>query len=110
MMSGRGSRRKGADAERDLAKILSAMSGKDVRRGQVFNHQPDIIGLDGIHIEVKRVERLDRDAAFRQSEGAAKPGEIPVLIYKKNRKPWMIELKLEDITTVAKILEGTNEG
>ena len=55
------SRRKGADGERELAKKLKEY-GYDTRRGQQYsgaNGDADVVGLPGIHIECKRVERLN---------------------------------------------------
>ena len=59
-MSGKSSQRKGADGERELAELLRG-HGYDIRRGGSlsFGEVPDLMGLPGIHIEVKRVERLN---------------------------------------------------
>ena len=55
------SRQKGVRGERELAGILRDY-GFDSRRGQQYcglNGDADVIGLPGIHIECKRVERLN---------------------------------------------------
>ena len=55
------SRAKGARGERELAEILRCY-GFSARRGQQYRggaDSPDVMGLPGIHIEVKRVERLN---------------------------------------------------
>ena len=62
------SRAKGAKGERELANKLKEY-GYNCRRGQQFNglEGEDVVGLDYIHIECKRVERLDLYAAIYQS-------------------------------------------
>lgn len=92
------SKRKGSQGERELASILRDR-GYEARRGEQYcghNGDPDVIGIPGIHIECKRVERLNIDAAFEQSARDAKDGETPVVIHRRNRKPWMCTLLLDD--------------
>lgn len=60
---GRASRTKGKNAELELVHILRDFYGYPVRRGKVFYHESDVVGLPGIHIEVKRREPMAlRDA------------------------------------------------
>ena len=59
------SRAKGKAGELELSRLLRDY-GYDCRRGQQYSGasgDADVIGLPGIHIEVKRVERLDISAA-----------------------------------------------
>lgn len=96
------SREKGARGERELANYLKEQ-GYDSRRGQQFsgaNGDPDVVGLPGIHIECKRVEKLNLDAALEQSERDARAGEIPVVIHRKNRQTWRITMELFDFLTI----------
>ena len=93
------SKRKGSQGERDIAAILREHGYADARRSQQYcghNGDPDVVGLPGFHLEVKRVERLNLDAAFEQSVRDAKEGEIPVVVHRRNRKPWMVTIRLED--------------
>ena len=63
------SRQKGARGERELSRKLKEY-GYDCRRGQQYcgaNGDADVIGLPGIHIECKRVERLNIDDAMLQA-------------------------------------------
>ena len=92
------SRRKGAIGERTLANELKKY-GYECRRGQQFcgaNGDADVVGLNGIHIEVKRVEKLNLDKAMEQSINDARDGEMPCVFHRKNRKPWLVTMKLED--------------
>lgn len=58
-MSGRSSQAKGAAGERELSALLRER-GYDTQRGGSlpFGEVPDVVGLPGVHIKVKRVERL----------------------------------------------------
>lgn len=73
------SRQKGARGERELARILREY-GYDCRRGQQYcgaNGDADVVGLEGIHIECKRVERLNLEDAVAQSVRDSRAGELP---------------------------------
>ena len=57
------SKKKGAAGEREFANYCKAM-GFDVRRtaqynGKELDSKADVIGIPGVHIEVKRVEALN---------------------------------------------------
>lgn len=55
-----------------------------------------MVGLPGIHIECKRVEKLNLDAAMEQAIRDARAGEIPAVFHRKNRKEWKVTLRLDD--------------
>ena len=91
------SRAKGAVGERELANILKE-NGFETRRGQQFcgaNGDADVVGLPHIHIECKRVERLIIEKAMNQSRSDARENEIPVVMHRKNRQPWLVTMDLE---------------
>lgn len=92
------SREKGAAGERELARKLREY-GFDSRRGQQFcgsNGDADVIGLPGIHVECKRVERLNLYDAMAQAKSDARENEIPVVMHRKNRCEWLVTMTLED--------------
>lgn len=91
------SKEKGKRGERDWAAYLVS-KGYEARRGQQYNgiEGEDVIGLPGIHQEVKRVEKLNLDKAMDQSIEDAAESKIPVLVHKKNRRPWFITLRADD--------------
>lgn len=100
---GKTSQRKGADGERELAKLLRE-HGYDVKRGGSlsFGEVPDLVGMPGIHIEVKRVERLNVSEAMQQ---AIRDSEKfcdgkPTLFHRKSRSPWLVTMRLEDWLTL----------
>ena len=96
------SRAKGARGERELANYLKS-KGYDARRGQQYsgaNGDADVVGLIGVHIECKRVERLDLTKALDQAKRDAKPGEFPVVIHRKNGEEWQATMSLDTFLTL----------
>ena len=92
------SRAKGCVGEREIANTLKEY-GYDTRRGQQFsgkNGDADVVGLPHIHLEIKRVERLVIEKAMEQSRSDAREGEIPVVMHRKNRQPWLVTMDLDD--------------
>ena len=92
------SREKGKRAELEVAHILKEYGFTDSRRSQQYagiNSDADVVGLPGVHIEVKHVEKLNLDKAMEQSCRDAKADEIPVVIHRKNRGKWNITMSLE---------------
>lgn len=101
---GRMSRNKGKTGERELANILKE-HGYDARRGQQFcgaNGDADVVGLPGIHIEVKRTESLSLYPALEQAESDAREGEIPVVFHRRNHKRWVAIMELENFLNLYK--------
>ena len=95
----RSQQRKGADGERELAGLLREYGYEIERGGSLsFGEVPDLIGLPGVHIEVKRVERLNvpeaMEQAIRDSERFS--DGMPVLFHRRNRKPWLVTMRIQD--------------
>lgn len=98
------SRQKGARGERELANELKK-HGYECRRGQQYcgaNGDADVVGLDGIHIECKRVEKLNLYDALNQAKADARPGELPVVIHRRNKCEWVVIQPLNDWMEVYK--------
>lgn len=96
---GKSQQRKGAVGERELATILGEHGYTCNRGGSLsFGDVPDLSGLPGIHIEVKRVEKLNVVEAMEQSiRDSERMGDgIPALFHRRNRKPWLVTMRLED--------------
>ena len=92
------SRNKGKIGEREAANLLKGY-GYDARRSQQYagiNGDADVVGLPGIHIEVKRVEKLNIDNAVDQSCNDASIGELPIVLHRKNRRPWLVTMTFID--------------
>lgn len=102
------SRNKGKAGELEAARLLREY-GYDARRGQQYsgaNGDADVTGLPGIHIEVKRNEHLNIFDAVNQSVKDARPGELPIVMHRKNRTPWLITMKFEDFISIYEGLES----
>ena len=73
--------------------------------GKLEQSLADCEGLPGIHIEVKRVEKLNIDEAMEQSVRdltTKTEKRIPVVFHRKNRKKWKATMYLEDWMTIYK--------
>jgi Holliday junction resolvase len=106
------SRDKGKRGEREAAAILNDLFGCAARRSQQYCGEAGdadlTTDLEGVHFEVKRVERFQLHAALRQACEDATPDDIPVVLHKSNRNPWVVVLKLDDLPTLAeRITEQT---
>lgn len=97
----RSQRDKGANAEREVAKILNEY-GFIARRGQVFNGEPDIVAPQlPFHFEVKRQETLKINEWWKQSESASH-NKIPTVVFRQNNQSWKIMLSLADFLELVK--------
>jgi len=91
------SKEKGKVGERELAKKLREY-GYDTRRSVQYcgaNGDADVVGLPGVHIEVKRTERLSLYDAMAQAISDSK-GDMPAVFYRKNNSDWLVIMRLED--------------
>jgi len=91
------SRNKGKVGERELAKKLREY-GFEARRGQQYcgaDGSADVVGLEGIHIECKRTERLSLYDALSQAKADTKGG-LPIVIHRRNNAEWVVIQPLED--------------
>ena len=96
------SRRKGKVGELEVVRLCKA-EGYDAHRTAQFcgNNEEgaaDVIGLPGIHIEVKRVEHLNVDDALGQSrrDAAKTDGAIPIVMHRKNGTKWKVTMDAHD--------------
>lgn len=96
------SRDKGARGERELANTLRSY-GYSARRGQQYRggaDSPDVIGLPGIHIECKLVERLNIYDAVAQAVRDSGENELPAVFHRKNRREWLVTMRLNDFMNI----------
>lgn len=96
-MGGKRSREKGKRGEREIASLLREY-GYDARRGVQYKggqDSPDVIGLPGTHIEVKRTERLNLYDALTQSKADA-GDDMPIVLHRKNNAEWVVIQPLSD--------------
>ena len=91
------SKRKGKEGEIELAHKLKEY-GYDAKRSVQYNGkdgQADVLGLPDIHIECKRVEKLNIYDAIDQAKRDAKNGDKPTVFHRKNRHEWLVTMPLD---------------
>lgn len=100
------SKRKGNAGERELCAIL-AEAGAAHRNDQRYiggEDNPDIsfqIGGGRFHVECKRAEKFNAYAAMDQAERDANGHAVPIVAHRRNRKPWLVVMKLDDFLRLA---------
>ena len=96
-------RLKGAAGEREIVSALKAAGWPHADRtsnGKAQNTRGDIMnGPQGVHIEIKRQEKLNICSALDQAISDANPLDVPIVIHRPSRHEWMATLKLEDLLT-----------
>ena len=103
-MNGRGSQAKGRRGEIELAEYLREHGVTTARPGAALNFgtEADVVGLNGLHIECKRHERVEVAKWYAQARADAermKDGK-PVVIFRQNRREWMVTLSLDDFLSM----------
>lgn len=99
MKKRKNSRAKGATGERELAAELNRLFGVNTRRGQQYSgiEGEDVVGLEGIHVESKRVQALNLHNAVDQAVRDSKGQKVPAVFHRKNHKPWLVTVRLDDL-------------
>ncbi len=96
---GKSSQRKGRGGELELCRVLNA-AGLSVSPGVAVSYggTPDAVGLQGYHLEIKRVEKLNLERAMAQSiRDAERFGDgKPLVVHRKNRREWLVTMRLTD--------------
>lgn len=104
------SRAKGAAGERELSKVLGEVLGVKMRRGQQFSGlagNADVVGVDGLHVECKRVQSLNVSKAIEQSIRDAKAGSVPIVAHRKNGEQWLVTCCLDDLVDLSRVIIAT---
>ena len=103
-MSGKSAQAKGRRAEIELAEYLREHGLPDAQPGEPLNYgtQPDVTGVNGLHIECKRHEKLELNKWYKQAAEDAERMQDgrPVVVFRKNRQQWMIVLSLSDFLAI----------
>lgn len=93
---------KGKNGEREVVNLLQpyvnrvyeclGMEAPDLLRNQMQTAVGgyDIVGLPWLALEVKRQEQLSLNAWWAQVTKAAKPEQVPVVIFRQNRQKWQV--------------------
>ena len=108
---GKMQREKGKRGERELSSLLCEY-GYNCKRGQQYcgaEGNADVIGLPGIHIECKRVERLNILDAIVQAVHDAKKGLLPAVFHRRDRSEWLVTMRLDDWIQIYREWEAGRE-
>ena len=94
------SRDKGKIGEREAAQLLRE-HGFEARRGAQFQGGPDspdvVHSIPNVHIEVKRCETLSLYKALDQANAEKRPGDVAVVLHRRNKREWVAVLSATDI-------------
>ena len=103
------SRRKGAAGEREAAAALNEVFGTRFHRGRQYHggpDSPDLAGdMPGLHVEVKRVERVRLYEALGQARRDAAPDQVPVVMHRANNRPWLICVEVADLIRLLDVVD-----
>lgn len=95
-------RTKGAQGELELAWMLRSIginAQRSARNG--VDQAEDIIhNIPGVHIECKRVEKLNISAAMKQA-GTAAGKRIPTVWHRRSREAWLVTIPAADVLVFA---------
>lgn len=92
------SKRKGGQGEREWAAFCREY-GFDAHRGTQYKggfDSPDVVGLPGIHQEVKRVEKLNIHEAMKQAIRDSEGKAVPIVAHRRNREEWLVTMRATD--------------
>jgi hypothetical protein len=104
------SRNKGACGEREYAEVLRRAGFPEARRdgqqGFGGSHEdPDIRGVPGWHVEVKRTETGGAKAyewLGQSIRDAGTSGRRPYVAHRRNRSDWIVILRADDFHNLLK--------
>jgi len=103
------SKRKGAAGEREAAEKLNQVLGTRFHRGRQFHggtDSPDIAGdLPGLHVEVKRCERLSLYKTFQQANRDASVNQVPIVMHRANGKPWLLVVDADNLIRLLDVID-----
>ena len=97
---GKSSQAKGRRGEREFAAAMRSYGFPNVSAAPPMNYGtvPDVVGLPGIHAEIKRCESLRIPAWMEQAGRDAEKFQdgLPVVFHRRNREPWLVTMRLTD--------------
>lgn len=94
---GKSSQSKGRRGELELVRLFQS-HGIPAEPGQAvsYGNTPDIVGVNGIHCEIKRRENVNLSAALEQAQrDAVRFGGLPAVFHRRNREGWRVTMPLQ---------------
>lgn len=105
---GRMSRQKGKVGEREAAEFLRS-HGIEARRGKQYRGDetaPDVVADTPFAIEVKRRETSAGIFDWLAETVVNAGGKLPVVLHRRNGKPWVAILRAEDWCAIVHALKA----
>lgn len=104
---GKASRDKGKAAEREVANLLRAHGFDAARRGRQYAgtpDSPDVVGIPGCAIEVKRRESGNVTKWLEQAAEDSGPDLMPIVFHRRSRTAWHVTIYAGDLWRLHEIL------
>lgn len=101
-------RSKGNRAEREIIDLLRALGWTGARRNFQSGGQGggDVIGGPAdVHLEVKHRERAEIWTWIQQAEDEARPTDLPLVAFRRNRSQWYAAVPLEELLALLALRE-----
>lgn len=95
-------REKGKRGEREVAELLRRYGFAGRRTSQYCGNTgdaSDVVGIDGMHIEVKRCERTEIGKWMAQAVHDC-GDNVPVVFHRRSREAWLVTLNAEDFLKI----------
>lgn len=102
-------RSKGNRAEREIIDMLRARGWTDARRNWQSGGQGggDVInGPEGTSIEVKHCEAARIWDWLAQCENDARPTDLPLLFFRRNRSKWYVALEADELLALLQLRDA----
>ena len=98
-----------ADARASVPRSGPSATKLPVRRGQQYSGLggADCVGLPGVHIEVKRTNRLALYDALAQAKRDAPPGKLPIVAHRRDRCGWVVIMGAQEWFELYKAWEAS---
>lgn len=109
---GKSSKARGKRGELSLVHALRDAGFTEARRTAQYCGKAgtsDVVGIEGLHVEVKNQERLNIWSALAQSQRDTEAdgnGDIPAIFFKRNRSGWYVALPLPNFIKLYKLYKG----
>lgn len=98
---------KGKKGERELARQLREIFPIDARRRRQYSGtegDDDVVFIDGIHVECKRVEALSLYPAIKKAMLQKKDTDTPIVCHRRNKHEWLAIVRLDDLPDLVRKL------
>ena len=107
------SKAKGKRGELEAAELLRSLGFDKTRRSAQYcgntGEADDLIGIEGLHIEVKRCEQIRIMDWIQQAErDSTGKGSTPVVMFRRSKEPWYVAMPAIDFFQMYKTLDECN--